>query len=201
MAFDEASFIDFRLNTNYRYGFVGGPNFATLEKRLRSGVTRRRPLMQMPLHRYRADYATFSEAERQEMLSAIWAAEGKAYSFRFRDFNDYRANDQIIAMGDGSNTPLQLVKHYTRGPKTKTRDITLPVEVTMTANGEPFTAFEVESIGGLVVPTTVWPPGALLAWSGTFDVCVRFANDYNPLTSVGSRINETSIELVEERYG
>jgi len=201
MAFDEDSFIDFRLNTNYRYGFVGGPNFATLEKRLRSGVTRRRPLMDMPLHRYRAELATFNEEERAALLDAIWVAEGKAYTFRFRDFNDWRVSNQVLGFGDGTSTPFQLVKHYTRGPKTKSRDITLPVDVAMTADGVPFTGFVVQPIGGLVIPTTVWPAGALLAWTGTFDVCVRFANDYNPLTSVASRVNELMIELQEERYG
>lgn len=201
MAFDPESFIDTRINTKYRLGFVGGPEFNTLTKRQRSGITRRRPLQEMPKHRYRTDYVTLSDEEREHMLAALWAAEGSAYSFRFRDYNDWKVENHPLGVGDGSAEPIQLVKDYQFGPRVKRRDITLPYKVTMRADGIAFTDFTVDPLSGLATPNSVWPNGAVLSYSCRFDVCVRFANDYNPMSSVWRDINELMIELVEERYG
>lgn len=201
MAFDPESFIDTRINTNYRLGFVGGPEFNTLQKRQRSGITRRRPLQEMPKHRYRTDYVTLSDAERQHMLSALWAADGAAYSFRFRDYNDWKVENQVLGLGGGDSDPIQLFKDYQFGPRVKRRDITLPYKVTMKAAGIEFSDFTVDPLSGIASPTSVWPDGDVLSYSCRFDVCVRFANDYNPMSSVSSAINEIMIELIEERYG
>lgn len=201
MAFDSSSFIDTRINTKYRLGFVGGPGFSTREVRLRSGITRRTPRQEMPKHRYRTDYVTLSEDERQHMLASIWAAEGAVYSFRFRDYNDWKVEDQVLGVGDGTDDPIQLFKDYQFGSKVKRRDITLPYKVTMKAAGIAYTDFTVDPLSGLATPATTWPSGDVLSFSCRFDVPVRFANDYNPMSSVTRNINELMIELVEERYG
>ena len=201
MTFSAESFIDYRINSNYMSGFTGGPEFSTLVKRNRAGVSRRRPQMQMPLHRYRANYATLTAEEQAAMLDAIWVAEGQAYSFRFRDYNDWSVEDQVLGVGDGGSDPIQLVKSYTKGDRTKVREITLAYGVTMTADGVPFADFTLDELSGIVTPTGTWPDGEILKWSGRFDVCVRFASDYSPMSAPANRIRELMIELVEERHG
>ena len=135
------------------------------------------------------------------MLDAIWAAEGAAYSFGFRDGNDWAGVDQVQGIGDGTSNPIQLIKSYTKGSRTKVRDITLPTAVTMKSGGVPYTDFTVDEIGGLLSPTSTWPSGEVLTAPFEFDVCVRFANDYNPMIGVAYRLNEIMIELIEERWG
>lgn len=193
-----SSFLDFRLNSRYRFGFAGGPQFSTLHKRLRSGRTRSRALRQYPLHRFSADFAMLSEVEKREILNAIWVAEGSLNRFRFKDWNDWQATNEQFAVGDGTDMPLQLYKNYSIGGYTKERPITLPYSVTMTADGEPYTDFTVDPLTGLVAPTTTWPDGEVLAWSGAFDVCVRFQEDYNELVAEAERVRTARITLVED---
>jgi uncharacterized protein (TIGR02217 family) len=191
-------FIDERINTRYRLGFRGGPQFSTLHKQQRSGRTLSRPLRQYPLHRFVTDYAMLTREEQREILDWLWVAEGSCNRFRFRDWNDWQAEDEPFAVGDGGSEPLQLIKTYTRGVVSKQRNITLPYSVSMTADGAPFTAFAVDPLTGLSTPTGTWPNGAVLRWSGGFDVRVRFQDDYNELVAEARSVTTASIVLVEE---
>jgi len=193
------SFIDTSFSDRVLAGFSGGPAFNTLHKRLRSGRSRRRALQEYPLHQFSADFASFNKAEKDELIAAIWVAMGSLHTFRFEDPNDHLASNEPLGLGDGTSDPIQLIKTYNFGPSSKTRLITLPRNVTMRADGVAFTDFTVDPLTGLVTPSAVWPSGDVLDWSGEFDVCVRFQDDYNPMIAVHAEIGELSIVLVEER--
>lgn len=192
------TFLDYRLNTRYRYGFRGGPNFATLHKRTRGGQTTSRSLREYPLHRYSADYAAMSDEERAQIRDALWVAMGSCNRFRFRDWNDWKVENQALGVGDGTATPIQLFKDYHFGPYTKRRPIRLPYSIAMTADGAPFTDMVVDPLTGIATPDTEWPEGAVLAYSCRFDVRVRFQDDYVELVAEAPNITTSNVVLVEE---
>lgn len=191
------SFIDARLNSRYRYGFVGGPNWNTLVTQLQSGRNRKRKAWAMPHHKYTANYATLNAAEKDELLNAFMAAGGSFSSFRFKDWNDWQAFDQVIGEGDGTSDPMQLVKHYTFGPTTFTRTITLPLNTIVKDEDGNTLAVTVAPTTGLVTPDAPWPSGKDIIASFDFDVRASFSQDFNPFTSVASNIRECMVELEE----
>jgi len=122
-------------------------------------------------------------------ILAIWRAHfGSLLPFRFRDWSDYTATDELFGNGDGTKTSFQLVKTYDPGqillgsPGTLfyVRAITLvtgspqiSVNGTLKTSG---TDYSISDSG--VVTFTSAPAGATnLTWTGEFDVPVRFDTD------------------------
>lgn len=192
------AFIDARLNRNYMYGFQGGPRWNTLSTDLRSGRQIRIKRWSMPKHSYTANYAALSDVEKNEMLGAFMAAGGSFASFRFRDFNDYRAIAQTIGVGDGTSEPIQLVRNYQFGTTTFTRPITLPLGAVIRDSDNNIVAATVNPLTGLATPDAPWPNGKVLRWDGEFDVRVHFSADFNPLTAVGGGVRECMVEIEED---
>lgn len=191
------SFIDTRLNERYRYGFVGGPRWNTLVIDQANGRNRRLKKWSLPHHEFTADFATFTEAEKAQLLNAFMAAGGAFAAFRFRDWNDWLAVDQTIGTGDGTTNPIQLVRNYTFGSTTFSRPITLPLNaVILDADNEVVPA-TVNPTTGMVTPTSPWPAKAL-RWNGQFDVRVRFAEDFNPFIAASEKVRECTVRLVED---
>lgn len=139
-------------------------------------------------------------------ILAIWRAHrGSLYPFRFRNWGDYTADDEIFGTGDGSETEFQLVKTYdpcqillnTPGDLFYVREITLPVltGLTIEVDGTPQTIVTDYTITetGLVTFTTPPTNTKLCTWGGEFDDLVRFDIERLPiilnesdLTAIGS---------------
>lgn len=191
------SFIDTRLNDHYRYGFVGGPRWSTLVVDMANGRNRRKQQWSLPHHEFTANYATFNEAEKAQLLNAFMAAGGAFAAFRFRDWNDWMAVDQDIGTGDGTTNPMQLVRNYEFGPSLFTRPITLPLNPVITTYEGTVVPATVDPLTGLATPTAPWP-AVPLRWNGQFDVRVRFAEDFNPFTAASGQVRECTVRLVED---
>jgi uncharacterized protein (TIGR02217 family) len=117
------------------------------------------------------------------------ARKGALYGFRYKDWFDFTSaadgksiptpDDQLIGMGDGSNTVFQLIKRYSNGGHSTTRSIQKPVSGTIrvSVNGVEKTIttdFVVDTTTG-VVTFVVAPGNALEVRAGfEFDVPVRF---------------------------
>lgn len=194
-------FIDARINQDKEFGFVGGPEFNTEKRRLKSGHTKRRRIWDYPIHRFTADYATFDADERDLFLNFFMVAAGSWAAFRFRDKNDYRAIDQPIGLGDGTSNPLQLVRVYQIPGvgMSLTRPINLPLNPVITNSLDEVIPATVDLLTGLATPTSPWPMDAVLKWNGEFDVRVCLAADFNPLNRIEGDIDEVMIELEEDR--
>ena len=194
-------FIDARINQDKEFGFVGGPEFNTEKRRLKSGHTKRRRIWDYPIHRFTADYATFDADERDVFLNFFMVAAGSWAAFRFRDKNDYRAIDQPIGLGDGTSNPLQLVRVYQIPGvgMSLTRPINLPLNPVITNSLDEVIPATVDLLTGLATPTSPWPMDAVLKWNGEFDVRVCLAADFNPLNRIEGDIDEVMIELEEDR--
>lgn len=136
------------------------------------------------------------------ILAMYRAHFGSLYPWRFRDWSDYTATDELFGTGDGSTTDFHLVKTYdpsqillnTPGSFFYVRSITLvsgtpAIEV----NGTPATPVTDYTISSSGLVSFVTPPAFndLLTWTGEFDVAVRFDTDQLPVI-----INEADLASI-----
>ena len=189
------AFFNARLPDKVAAGFQGGPEFLTNIVRLQNGDEFRNKEWAYPRHRYSAEMGLFTDADRRDLLAALWVLGGAHGTFRFRDWNDYEVSGQALTVSVGTQTPVQLIKQYTFGGTTLTRQIKLPVRATVFEGATPV-AGSLNTETGLFTPTSNWGSGAI-TWSGEFDVLVRFASDYNPLTAQHRKARTATIELQE----
>lgn len=194
------TFIDTRLSECVGQSFSGGPEWNTLVRQMANGISRRRGNWSMPHHKYTADYAVLDPEEQNEILAAFIACRAQVHSFRFKDWNDYKADDQAMEAGDGTSTPRQLTKAYTFGVETYVRTILLPIvsTVVITANGTPITV-TTNPLTGMVTPAAPWPSGQVIRAEFEFDVRVRFGMDFVPFArdALSRNVGRTTVEIVE----
>lgn len=152
-----------------------GAEFSTRVVTLRSGAERRNANWSAPLGRYRVVYSALTPDQHAQVINAHRACLGRAESFRFRDWTDYRASGELLGIGMGAGQTLQLVRRYQFGVAELVRPIVLPVlgTVQVLADGDPVAA----TVSAAGVVTLTAPLGALVTWSGEFDVPVRFDDD------------------------
>ena len=193
------TFINERLLDSVGRGFSGGPMFNTRVTDLANGDENRNGEWAMPKHKFTADYALLDPREQNEVLHAIWVTRGRLHSLRYKDWNDFRIRSQSLGTGDGGSVARQLVKTYTFGPSTYTRDITLPIDTTLavTANGTPL-AVTVDDETGLITPVATWPSGqAIVVTYCEFDVKVRFGADWYPFSQEADTLARCTVDLLE----
>lgn len=126
-------------------------------------------------------------------ILALWRAHfGSLHPFRFKDWSDYVATDELFGNGDGSKTQYQLTKTYdpsqillgTPGSLFYVRSITLVVGTpTIKVDNTVLTPVTDYTISDAGVVTFATAPDDLtnLTWDGEFDVPVRFDVDTLPV--------------------
>jgi uncharacterized protein (TIGR02217 family) len=191
-------FMDVRMSTKVGLGFSSVPRRLTRVKDLENGNEKRDGKWSQSKRRFTAQYAEWDRAMRADLLDTIEAMEGQLYAFRFKDHNDYKVKGQPIGLAPAGSAAVQLVRTYTKGPKTTTRTITKPVasKVKVYQDGV-LKAVTVGGLTGLLVPTTAWDEGAELTADFEFDVPVRFATDEVEFILPHLDICEVHCELVE----
>lgn len=121
-----------------------------------------------------------------EVVTLFEEVRGRANSFRFRDWLDWRSGapsapvsptDQPLGSGDGVETAFQLQKRYgVVNPYFRPIALPHPGSVRVAVNGsEAMTGWSLSASGGRVVFSSPPPSGAVLTAGFTFDVPVRFA--------------------------
>ena len=190
------AFVNSRLPDRVAAGFQGGPEFRTQIDELQNSDEYRNKDWVYPRHRYSAEFGLFNDDDRRDLVAAIWVSAGAHGTFRFKDWNDYQAENEPIATVAGTMTPVQLVKVYTFGGTSFVRPVQLIVRAAVTRDGLTAVAGTYSDTTGLFTPSSNWVAGAH-TWSGEFDVLVRFANDYNPLTARHRNARVTTIDLIE----
>jgi uncharacterized protein (TIGR02217 family) len=186
---------DYRLPINLEKGSGFGPSFKNVIQEAISGNEQR--FAQWTQCRGVGDlsYAILESddplGDYRAVLAMFRAHYGKLLPFRFRDWSDYTATDELFGIGDGVETDFQLTMTYdpsaillgTPGTVLYVRDISLVVGTpTIEVEGTPLVGspapFTISS-SGLVSFTS--PPTGELTWTGTFDVPVRFDTDQLPV--------------------
>ncbi|KAF1706294.1 DUF2460 domain-containing protein [Pseudoxanthomonas sacheonensis] len=192
------AFLDFRLPTRVEAGFSAIPTHKTRIKTLVGGNEKRNAGWTGSKRRYTSAYAGFNRAERAELLNAAEATDGMVYAFRFKDWNDFRVELQTLGVAPAGSTPIQLIKTYTFGPRTKTRTITKPVTATVVVyENDVLKPGSTSSLTGLFTPTDPWTPAAVISATFDFDVPVRFATDEIEFVLPHKDICQVKCELVE----
>lgn len=118
------TFHNIRLNQDVEYGAVGGPKFNTTVWTATSGYEKRN----VNWSQVRAEYSVGYGVKTQEEIDAIrehfYARQGRAHSFPFKDWTDYKLVRQSIGTTDGSDASWQVYKRYTSGGINYDRTIT-----------------------------------------------------------------------------
>lgn len=169
-------FNETRLLDCVAYGSEFGQEFSTRIVALKSAVERRNINWSMPLGRYGIIYSALRAEDHKEVRAAHMASMGSAIPFRFKDWTDYQADGEVIGAGTGDMQTVQLVKAYKFGPVTLSRIIKKPIAsgLVVYSDGAPI-ASTVDATTGLV--TFLAGAGAVVTWSGEFDIPVRFDDD------------------------
>ncbi len=180
-----SGFHEVRFPADISYKATGGPEFRTDIAVLSSGHERRNITWQLARAKYELDYKDISKAQASAVLSFFMARKGRAYGFRFKDWNDFEAKDQALGVGDGERTVFQLTKNYGEGLYIYSRKITKPVTGSVLVYIDSAQRSEGVSFNytdGTVTFAAPVENGKAVSASFEFDVPVRFSAD-----TLGSR--------------
>jgi uncharacterized protein (TIGR02217 family) len=154
-----AAFAEVRFDTGYIiYGTSGGPEFSTDIVAVNSGSEFRNANWSYAKGQWDYGERKVLEAELILIRNFFRARKGRAQGFRFKDWADYKdENNGIVGLtglADGTVGPFQLVKKYTSGTDNDYRLIIKPVAGTVTLydNGTLIDAsyYTVDTTTGLV---------------------------------------------------
>lgn len=175
-------FVDHQLSICVAYGTSGGPSYKVLRIPLKNGKVRRKALTSIPTYRFTLLYKNLLPEHYTLVRNAFNATLAGTYSFRFKDWTDFEAVDEPLAVaGTGGVQSLQLIKTYTFGSRSVQRPIRKPVTgtVTLTADGAPLAASINYDTG---IATFTAGSGDTIRWSGEFDVPAMFVDDDLPFS-------------------
>lgn len=192
-------FHDVRFPAALSFGSVGGPERRTDVVTISNGFEERNSPWAHSRRRYDAGVGIRSLDDVATMIAFFEARYGQLFSFRWKDWSDFRsckpslaitALDQSLGQGDGVETAFQLVKTYESGAYTYTRPIAKPVEGTlMIAVGgtvlEESTNYIVDYATGVITFVDAPTVSAEVTAGFEFDVPVRFDTE-SIQTSVAS---------------
>ena len=163
------------------FGWEGGPGFSTQIVDLANGRERRNAQWSRVRHKYSLPFQNIRPDAYMGIKQMHLTCRGRLHAFRFRDALDHMAIAEPFAVADGTRVTYQLLKQSVIDGVQYAREVFAVVDAQVFIDGvETAAAGDVRR--GLV--TFAVPPaaGAILTWSGTFDVWVRFDQDDLPFS-------------------
>lgn len=192
------SHIDAYIEPCPTYGWEGGPTFKTEIVALQNGDEYRNAEWAEPRHAYSAPFMNITSEQFRAIKRMFLVARGMTHAFRFKDELDYQAVNEVFGIGDGSEDTFQLNKISEEDGFEYTRNVyALRGTPTITVNGNPETNFSVNLRTGELVFDTPPGIGAVLRWTGEFDVWVRFATDALRFSLDNPNATNGVVELIE----
>jgi uncharacterized protein (TIGR02217 family) len=199
------AFHDTRLPDDIERGAVGGPMFKTTVLELESGFEQRNIDWSQVRGEWDISYGVLAMEDNlqgvyiHQVRDFFYARNGKAHSFRFKDWSDFEigdpgdpaADNQIIGLGDDATSAFQVFKRYGSGGYNYDRTITKLVAGTYFvyldgALQTEATHYTVDLATGVV--TFVTPPAStggtgpggeqVVSIATEFDLQVRFDVDH-----------------------
>jgi uncharacterized protein (TIGR02217 family) len=173
-------FVETRFPTDISYGSSGGPEYATDIVVSQSGHEQRNINWVEARARYDVAHGVKSKTQLSTLIAFFRARKGRAYGFRFKDWSDYSAIGQLIALGDGAQNTFQLIKTYISDSITETRNITKPVSGTVSIYLDGVvqtTGVSIDDTSGQITFVIAPPVGSSISADFEFDVPVRFDTD------------------------
>ena len=203
------SFHEIQFPTDISLNALGGPRFNTqIIKLADAGAEERISRWDSFVHKYDVSYGIKSADDLYTVKEFFIARNGAVYGFRYKDWLDftsaangrdpYTATDQTIGTGDGSETQFQLVKKYTSGEITRTRNITKPVSGKVTVAIDDVTQtsdWSVDTTTGIITFTSAPAVDEVITAGFEFDVPARFDEQLDKWLSV--KANTTDLASLD----
>ncbi len=191
------SFVETQFPADISYGATGGPMFLTDVAATVSGREQRNSRWQHARAKYNVASGIKTEDQWQTLIAFFRARRGKAIGFRFKDWSDYKGENQPL--NDISGNDYQMVKQYTSGAVVHEREIIKPVAGTIKLYEDSIlklSGWSVDTATGIITTSL----SGTLTVDFEFDVPVRFDTDEMAI-SVDSfdAGNWSSIPLIEVR--
>ena len=167
-------FVETQFPTDISYGATGGPMFLTDVAATVSGREQRNSRWQHARAKYNVASGIKTEAQWQALIAFFRARRGKAIGFRFKDWSDYKGENQPLNNISGND--YQMVKQYTSGAVVHERDITKPVVGTINLYEDSIlqaSGWSVDTANGIITTSL----SGTLTVDFEFDVPVRFDTD------------------------
>ena len=174
------AFVETRFPADISYGSSGGPEYSTDIVVTHGGYEQRNSNWSRARARYNVAHGVKTQAQLDTLIAFFRARKGKAHGFRFKDWTDYAATGAVIGTGNGSATAFQLVKTYTSGGVTETREIKKPVAGTVSIYKDGVlqtSGVSTDTATGIVTFTAAPANGVIVSADFEFDVPVRFDTD------------------------
>lgn len=193
------------------YGFTSQPQYLVNIVRREGGYERSDRRWSRPLNIYSAvPMGPRDEAEIQNVLYFWHAMGGKATTFAFKDWTDYKScptwgtpahtDSPLVAVTLDSGTAYQLTKEYTVGSLHGFRDIYKPIGSTVIVgneDGDLQTDWTLDQDTGLLKPGGTFT-GTPTTWGGEFNIPVRFNSDL-AVEITNKELQSVEFTLAEKR--
>ena len=192
------SFHEVRFPADISFKAKGGPEFNTDVVVLSSGHEKRNVSWEIARARYELNYKDISRSQSKDLQAFFMARRGRAYGFRFKDWNDFEAKEQIIGTGNGVKTQFQLVKKYGEQDYQYQRKISKPVSGSLLLfvdSAERSTGFSVDYNAGIITFSDAPEVDEVITATFEFDVPTRFNTDL--LQSETESYAKNSLQKVE----
>lgn len=178
------AFHDVRLPEDIERGAQGGPRFKTTIMALSSGEEKRNIEWSKARGAWQIGYGIDTKEEFTRVIEFFYARQGRAHSFRFKDWSDFEIGEtgtpQQIGSGTGALLVFQIEKRYSSGGYTFHRPITKPVNGTLRVflnSVEQLTGWSANYSTGVITFTTAPSTGVAVQVICEFDLPVRFDTD------------------------
>jgi uncharacterized protein (TIGR02217 family) len=144
-----------------------------------------------------------TQSQLDNLIAFFRARQGRAYGFRFKDWSDYSAVGQQIGTGDDSTVAFGLVKSYTSGSQTVSRNVYKPMDNSVDIYVDSVlqeSGVSVDITTGVVTFDSAPAADEVITADFEFDVPVRFDTDILSASLDSYGVNSWSdIRLVEVR--
>lgn len=175
------AFHDVRLPEDVERGARGGPRFNTTVLPLASGYEKRNMNWQNSRGEWDISYGIQYDVDLQRVINFFYSRRGRAHTFRFKDWSDYKMEKSFIALGDGTTTVFRVYKTYESGTYLYQRPVSLLtgdaivyIDDVVVPSGYTITGDEDSCI---ITFSSAPVDGVEITLTSEFDCHVRFDND------------------------
>jgi len=175
------AFHEIRFPEHISYGSSGGPKFKTTIFVSDSGYEQRNIDWSLARSEYDVSHGIKTRAEMEELRAFFYARNGRAHGFRYKDWGDFIAANQVIGIGNGVQTQFQMIKTYISGSQSYGRPLSKLVTGTLTGvtvNGSPATHTVNVDTGIITFSSAPGNTHVVAVNYVEFDVPVRFDTDH-----------------------
>lgn len=164
--------------TDISYGMEGGPEFFTEIITLNNGSEQRNINWCQPRSKFNVAHGVKTKEQLNRLIAFFRTKQGKAIGFRFKDWTDFQAKNQIIDIGDGKKKVFQLIKTYETSSISTTRIINKPVKdkVKIFVQNQQVEA-QINYENGRIILKNCPKINEIISADFEFDIAVRFDTD------------------------